>query len=189
MPITAQTDPEFQFKGVEAPAAEPADELGPLAQLVGEDGKGEWVGEGFNTIWRPHALAGSGQDRFLELNLTSEKLIFNRIKGQIPNRGLLMPDINMFGLTYLQEIEGTDPKEGLHIEPGIWINVPPTTNPALPATEVRMASIPHGTTILAPARRSKQARTSAKTTSSHSRLGLRLRPTQRSLRRRPFSRS
>ena len=149
MPITAQTDPEFQFKGVEAPAAEPADELGPLAQLVGEDGKGEWVGEGFNTIWRPHALAGSGQDRFLELNLTSEKLIFNRIKGQIPNRGLLMPDINMFGLTYLQEIEGTDPKEGLHIEPGIWINVPPTTNPALPATVVRMASIPHGTTILA----------------------------------------
>jgi hypothetical protein len=125
------------------------DELGPLAQLIGADGKGEWQGDGFNTIWRPHPLAAGGQDRFLELNLTSEKLVFSKIEGKIPNRGLLMPDINMFGLTYLQQIKGTDPPEGLHIEPGIWANVPPTTNPALPATVVRMASIPHGTTILA----------------------------------------
>lgn len=154
MPVSPQTDPDFQFKGVEAPqpgqaAIEPPDELGPLAQLIGEDGKGEWKGEGFNTIWRPHPLAEDGQDRFLELNLTSETLVFSKIEGKIPNRGLLMPDINMFGLTYLQQIKGTDPAEGLHIEPGIWVNVPPTTNPAVPATVVRMASIPHGTTILA----------------------------------------
>jgi hypothetical protein len=149
MPISAQTDPDFQFKGVEAPAAEPADELGPLAQLIGEDGKGEWKGEGFNTIWRPHPLAEGGQDRFLELNLTEETLVFTKIEGKIPNRGLAMPDIDMFGLTYLQQIKGTDPAEGLHIEPGIWVNVPPTTNPAEPATVVRMASIPHGTVILA----------------------------------------
>jgi hypothetical protein len=149
VPITAQTDPDFQFKGVEAPAAEPPDELGLLAQLVGEDGKGEWEGGGFNTIWRPHPLAEGGQDRFLELNITSEKLVFERITGKIPNRGLLMPDINMFGLTYLQQIKGVDPPEGLHIEPGIWVNVPPTTDPAVPVTVVRMASIPHGTTILA----------------------------------------
>jgi hypothetical protein len=149
VPITAQTDPGFAYKPVENPAAEPPDELGPLAQLVGDDGKGEWQGKGFNTIWRPHPLAEGGQDRFLELNVTSEKLVFERIKGKIPNRGLLMPDINMFGLTYLQQIEGVDPPEGLHIEPGIWVNVPPTTNPAEAATVVRMASIPHGTTILA----------------------------------------
>jgi hypothetical protein len=145
----AQTDPGFAYKPVENPAAEPQDELGPLAGLVGEDGKGTWEGKGFNTIWRPHPLAEGGQDRFLELNITSEKLVFERIKGKIPNRGLLMPDINMFGLTYLQQIEGVDPPEGLHIEPGIWVNVPPTTNPAEAATVVRMASIPHGTTILA----------------------------------------
>jgi hypothetical protein len=148
-----QTDPDFAFKAVAPPAGqavpEPADELGPLAQLVGADGLGEWQGEGFNTIWRPHPLAEGGQDRFLELNLTSETLVFKKIEGKIPNRGLLMPDINMFGLTYLQQIEGTDPAEGLHIEPGIWVNVPPTTNPAEPATVVRMASIPHGTAILA----------------------------------------
>jgi hypothetical protein len=149
VPITAQTDPHFAYTPAKDPVAEPPDDLGPLAQLIGADGKGEWQGKGFNTIWRPHELAQGGQDRFLELNITSEKLVFERIKGKIPNRGLLMPDINMFGLTYLQQIEGVDPAEGLHIEPGIWVNVPPTTNPAEPATVVRMASIPHGTTILA----------------------------------------
>ncbi len=150
-PISPQADPGFAYKPVKNPVAEPQDELGPLAQLVGDDGKGEWQGKGFNTIWRPHPLAEGGQDRFLELNITSEKLVFERIKGKIPNRGLLMPDINMFGLTYLQQIEDVDvaPPKGLHIEPGIWVNVPPTTNPAEAATVVRMASIPHGSTILA----------------------------------------
>jgi hypothetical protein len=149
VPTSAQTDADFQFKGVENPTAEPPDELGPLAQLVGDNGKGEWHGKGFNTIWRPHPLAEGGHDRFLELNLTEERLAFSKIEGKIPNRGLAMPDINLFGLTYLQQIKGLDPLEGLHIEPGIWVNVPPTTNPAEPATVVRMASIPHGTTILA----------------------------------------
>lgn len=60
-----------------------------------------------------------------------------------------MPDINMFGITYMQQIEGVDPEEGLHIEPGIWAHVPPTTDPNVPPTVVRMASIPHGTTMLA----------------------------------------
>jgi len=151
--ISAQTDPDFQFKGAVAPPGGPAvaapQDLGPLAQLIGPDGKGEWTGQGFNTIWRPHELAQGGHDRFLELNLTTEKLVFSEIEGQIPNRGLLMPDINMFGLTYMQQIKGTDPVEGLHIEPGIWVNVPATTNPAEPPTVVRMASIPHGTAILA----------------------------------------
>lgn len=157
MPTSAQTDPDFQFKGVEPPepgqaVAEPADELGPLAQLIDPNdpkGEGHWEGEGFNTIWRPHPLTEGGQDRFLELNVTAEKLVFTRIDGKIPNRGLLMPDINMFGLTYMQQIKGTDPPEGLHIEPGIWANVPATTNPEEVPTVVRMASIPHGTVILA----------------------------------------
>jgi len=118
-----------------------ADPLGPLAQLPGT-----WTGQGFNTIWRPHTGA---QDRFLELNLTTEKLVFTKINGPIPNRGLLMPDINMFGLTYMQQLPETSSGTGLHIEPGIWANVPPTSNPSEPASVVRMASIPHGTAILA----------------------------------------
>jgi hypothetical protein len=143
-----ETDPDFRFKSVSEPAAP---DLGPLAQLIDADGTGEWRGRGFNTIWRPHelALGPIPQDRFLELNLTEEKLVFTEINGAIPNRGLEMHDIDLFGLTYLQQIKGVDPEEGLHIEPGIWVNVPPTEDPKEPATVVRMASIPHGTTILA----------------------------------------
>jgi hypothetical protein len=152
MTVTAQTDPDFVFQGLPAveevhafvAQAQPADPLGPLAQLAGT-----WKGHGFNTIWRPHPLAGSGQDRFLELNLTTETLAVTKINGPIPNRGLLMHDINMFGLTYMQQISETSTGAGLHIEPGIWASVPPTSNPHEPATVVRMASIPHGTVILA----------------------------------------
>ena len=117
--------------------------LGPLAVLGGE-----WGGKGFNMIWRPNHTP-PGQDRFLELNLTLDSIAFNAISGAIPNRGLLQPDINMFGLTYTQQISDANVTAGLHIEPGIWAVVPATSDPAEGRTVVRMASIPHGTTILA----------------------------------------
>jgi hypothetical protein len=101
--VTVQTDPDFAFTGLETPTGDPAqvmaavratpqqaDPLGPLAQLPGT-----WKGHGFNAIWRPHHPADQ-QDRFLELNVTDETLVFTRINGPIPNRGLAMPDINMF---------------------------------------------------------------------------------------------
>ena len=116
--------------------------LGPLALLPGT-----WTGTGFNQIWRP--FNKPGQDRFLELNLTQETIEFTAISGAIPNRGLLQQDINMFGITYLQQIKDSNVGAGLHIEPGIWATVPQTVNPAEQPTVVRMASIPHGTTMLA----------------------------------------
>jgi hypothetical protein len=149
------TDPGFAFTGLETPDADPGqvlagiqatgqpDPLGALAPL-----EGTWVGHGFNAIWRPHNPSAQS-DRFLELNVTDETLVFSRIPGPIPNRGLAMPDIEMFGLTYLQQISGSISKAGLHIEPGIWATVPQTTDPAEPPTVVRMASIPHGTVVLA----------------------------------------
>jgi hypothetical protein len=151
MTPSAQTDPTFAFEGlppieevhVDLALAAPADPLGALAVLPGT-----WTGHGFNAIWRPHRAA-SGQDRFLELNLTTETLVFTKINGPIPNRGLAMPDINMFGVTYMQQIAETSNGAGLHIEPGIWANVPQTSDPTEPPTVVRMASIPHGTVILA----------------------------------------
>lgn len=115
------------------------DPLGPLHSLLGK-----WKGHGFNQIWRP--FHGS-QDRFLELNLTDETLEFERIPGEIPNRGLLQDDIVLFGLTYLQQVQDRNLQAGIHVEPGIWATVPATTNPTEQATVVRMASIPHGTTI------------------------------------------
>ena len=123
-------------------AATAANPLGPLAALAGK-----WTGRGFNVIWRPNHTAG--QDRFLELNVTSETLEFTPIPGSIPNRGLLQPDINMFGLTYLQQISDANLNAGLHIEPGIWVVIPKTTDPNEIPTVARLASIPHGTTILA----------------------------------------
>ena len=156
MTVAPQADPGFAFAGLATPDAVPAqapaahqasapppDPLGALAILAGT-----WKGQGFNAIWRPHHPAAQ-QDRFLELNLTDETLVFTKINGPIPNRGLAMPDIDMFGLTYMQQISGLVSKAGLHIEPGIWANVPQTADPNEPATVVRMASIPHGTVILA----------------------------------------
>jgi hypothetical protein len=150
--VSPQADPDFAFAGLSTPDPLPAhaaatggpppDPLGALAPLAGT-----WKGHGFNAIWRPHHPAS--QDRFLELNLTDETIVFTPIKGPIPNRGLAMPDIDMFGLTYMQQISGSISKAGLHIEPGIWANVPHTTDPNEPPTVVRMASIPHGTAILA----------------------------------------
>lgn len=126
--------------------------LGPLANLPGT-----WKGKGFNQIWRPFRdpkkVPASGpnpppnQDRFLELNLTDETIKFEIISGRIPNRGLLQQDLNMFGITYLQQIKDANVGAGLHIEPGIWLTIPPTEDPAEAATVCRMASIPHGTTI------------------------------------------
>lgn len=153
MTAGTQTDSGFAFAGVATPEVEAAGvvkararrahPLGPLAGLVGT-----WKGHGFNAIWRPHHPA-SQQDRFLELNKTDETLTFTPINGPIPNRGLAMADIDMFGLTYMQQISESSTGAGLHIEPGIWATVPRTADPKEPASVVRMASIPHGTVILA----------------------------------------
>jgi hypothetical protein len=136
-PVPAVADPDLHpFKSIDDP-------LGPLAELAGT-----WTGTGFNTIWRPHFPAGR-QDRFLELNLTAETLEFEVIPGAIPNRGLDQKDIEMFGLHYLQQISDSTLSAGIHFEPGIWAVVPKTTAPKEPPTVVRMASIPHGTAVLA----------------------------------------
>jgi hypothetical protein len=125
----------------------------PLGFLEGL--KGTWTGTGLNVIWRPFHGGPPNQDRFLELNLTEETLRFEEIPGAIPNRGFLQPDINMFGLWYLQTIADANIKDadgkpaGLHLEPGVWATVPQTEHPQEVPTVVRMASIPHGTTVLA----------------------------------------
>jgi hypothetical protein len=121
--------------------------LGPLALLPGT-----WKGYGFNQIWRP--FHGS-QDRFLELNETIETLQFDEIPGDIPNRGLLQADINLHGIRYLQQIQdahvlGPNHKlAGIHIEPGLWLTTPATTDPSDPTTIARLANIPHGTSLVA----------------------------------------
>jgi len=114
--------------------------LGPLADLPGH-----WSGVGFNLIARPD-FAG-GNDIFLELNLTKETLDFATIGSPIPNRGSEQDDINLFGVHYLQQISDATTGGALHIEPGIWLNIPPTTAPPAGASVARLASIPHGDAV------------------------------------------
>jgi hypothetical protein len=147
-------EPGFEWRTIDplrtsseaAALAHEPNPLGPLAELPGT-----WKGQGFNTIWRPHQVGLPGdpanQDRILELNLTHETLQFTRIPGAIPNRGFLQPDINLFGVTYLQQITDRLLKAGIHAEPGVWASVPATTDPSEKTSVVRMGSIPHGTTI------------------------------------------
>src|ERR1700733_4422299 len=122
----------FAFRQLENPALNARgaglNNLGPLADLPGK-----WTGKGFNQIWRPHFAVvppdPPGQDRFLELNLTTETLEFEQIPGPIPNRGFLQGDISMFGVTYMQKVSDVV-SGGIHVEPGIWASIPPTTDPA-----------------------------------------------------------
>jgi hypothetical protein len=129
--------------------------LGPLADFAGT-----FTGNGFNTIFRPDNKLTptplpkpiSDSDNVLELNLTSETLSFSPSLGSVPNRGEVQGDIFLNGVPYLQAINDvTVPRQpiGIHVEPGLWMAVPTTTDPSEGATLVRMASIPHGTTILA----------------------------------------
>jgi hypothetical protein len=125
--------------------------LGFLADLPGL-----WTGTGFNLIARPDFLARSSPPGpadpaklFLELNFTVDSLKFDTISSSIPNRGFAQPDIELYGLHYLQQISDANTGGALHIEPGLWVNIPATTSPGDPPTIARMASIPHGTTLLA----------------------------------------
>src|SRR5208283_357 len=144
--------------------------LGPLAFLAGS-----WRGPGFNAIWRPDNPESdpiknppNQTKRLLELNLTNDSFDFHVIPGVVPNRGLNpQTDLSLYGLHYLQRTSDADPApspkvlphgysttagQALHIEPGLFMNVPAsipgTTPPGNAPTIVRMGSIPHGVTVL-----------------------------------------
>lgn len=127
-------------------ASAPVDEtkplLGPLAELPGT-----WFGSGFSLISRPQFNAKP--PFFLEVNATHESLTFTEIGAPIPNRGSGQPDIFFLGVHYLQQISDAVTKGSLHLEPGLWLNVPATTDPVADASVVRLATIPHGDSLLA----------------------------------------
>jgi hypothetical protein len=135
---------------------------------------GDFAGRGFNLIFRPNSAAPTTttftnpvagppipnppNENVLELNLTTETLSFSNSLGSVPNRGLeTQNDIFLNGVPYLQVIsdvtnpatgKADGPPTGIHFEPGLWMHIPSTkTVPVLAESLVRMASIPHGTTI------------------------------------------
>jgi hypothetical protein len=133
--------------------------LGLLADL-----QGTWVGTGFNVISLPDfasAPPSTGPAPFrLLLNSTIETLQFIPVGGSVPNRGALtaigattgQPDIALNGLSYLQRVSDFTTNQALHIEPGFWLSIPPTTvlPPQPAATIARLSTIPHGDSLTAP---------------------------------------
>ena len=121
--------------------------LGPLRELAGT-----WKGRGFNLIARPNFHDKT--NLYLQLNRTDETLTVTPIGSAIPNRGFGQDDIELFGLSYLQKIHDHFTGGALHLEPGLWITQPSTTYPSqYPPPNgwiiARMASIPHGSAVLA----------------------------------------
>ena len=127
-----------------------AEALGPLGKLPGT-----WTGTGFNVIWRPRFDTPKQKQHFLQLNLTQETFTVNSIGGEVPNRGLVQDDVFLTGVRYLQQIHdgsGFTPPAGggaMHIEPGFFLLVPPTTEPEEGQTVVRLGSVPHGNAVMA----------------------------------------
>jgi hypothetical protein len=126
-----------------APVAVSIPQLGPL-----EDLPGTWIGTGFNLIARPDFK--NKKPFFLQVSGTIEHLEFARIGGDIPNRGSKQTDISLHGVHYLQKVADCLTHGALHIEPGLWLLVPATTDPNVPVpTVVRQATVPHGDSLLA----------------------------------------
>ena len=122
--------------------------LGPLAQLAGT-----WVGSGFNLVALPISPppppdSQTNPSFFVKINATHETIAFTPISAPIPDRGFQQPDIEYLGLHYLQQVTDAVLNSALHIETGMWLNVPATTAPAQPATIVRLATVPHGDSLL-----------------------------------------
>ncbi len=169
IPSNRQPRPVTSYpRRIKQPPIETLLNLGPLALLAGH-----WAGTGFNTIWRPDNTGDPNFKvrRFLQLNRTAETLAFDVISSPIPNRGLAnQRDITIYGLNYLQKVQDDDTDipnfpnagEDLHIEPGLFLNVPasggvvnanstpamPVSVPLTPASIVRLATVPHGVSVL-----------------------------------------
>jgi hypothetical protein len=128
-----------------APASITLDRLGPLGELPGT-----WVGRGFNLVALPNGQNGNQPlPFFLKLNTTTETLNFTKIGGPIPNRGSSQGDIFFVGLHYLQTVSDGVTSELMHLEPGLWLNLPVSASPNQPQTVARLGTIPHGDSLLA----------------------------------------
>ena len=91
-------------------------------------------------------------DNVLELNRHRRNdVVLQHARLDAQSRFEEQADVFLNGVPYLQAVNDvtTGTPMGIHFEPGIWLEVPATTNPHEPFTVTRMASIPHGTTIIA----------------------------------------
>lgn len=118
--------------------------LGPLQDLPGF-----WQGTGFSLIARPDFSGGNPNGIFLQLSLLRETIEFTTIGSPVFNRGCVQDDIAIYGVTYLQRVTDATTGGALHVEPGMWLNIPATTSPQAEASIARLATIPHGNAFCA----------------------------------------
>ena len=139
--------------------ATPGDEdLGPFKELPGTWTSGE---TGWNMIALP--FGGPGADFRLLLNQYREHLTFSLVDKAIPNRGVSPSgetDQTLVGLDYeqlIKQVATTDQPDsglkqsvgaGIHHEPGLFLNMVDQVNLGEP-TIARLATIPHGDSVLA----------------------------------------
>lgn len=110
---------------------------------------GRWTGRGFNLIARPAREGRSGGNAFfLQLNATEETLDFTAVARDVPNRGSIEPNAFLRAVHYLQTVTDVATHQGIHEEPGLLVHVP-ATQENTQDTYVRMATIPHGDSLLA----------------------------------------
>lgn len=119
---------------------------GPLCERLGalENLPGYWEGVGFSLIARPHFGADSKHGFFLQLNMLRETIEFTTIGSPVFNRGSLQEDVAIYGMTYVHRVTDAPTGGALHIETGMWLNIPPTSVPASGPSIARLGSIPHG---------------------------------------------
>jgi hypothetical protein len=133
--------PDAPFR-VAGPVLATIENLGPLQDLPGF-----WEGTGFSIIARPDCTGGSKSGVFLQLNLLHETLEFRAIGSPVVNRGSIQGDISIYGVTYLHRVIDGTTSEALHIEPGMWLSIPATTDPVCDPSIARLFSIPHGNAV------------------------------------------
>ena len=151
--------------------------LGPLQLLPGTwKNLPNLPGRGWNMIALPFSTAPQSQFPFnyrLLLNQYNEELKFTLIDTGIPNRGIerngatIETDQFLVALDYQQSINQViaedapnsphvgNPGAAIHHEPGLWLHMINQADDGL--NIARLATIPHGDTVLAMGRSSKIA--------------------------------
>jgi hypothetical protein len=148
-PGTAIVDPSgappagspHSYRAVPPPRTS-SENLGPLGDLPGF-----WEGTGFNIIARPDFSPDNADGVFLEVNLLRESIEFTTIGSPVFDRGSVQADIAIYGVTYLHRVTDATTGEALHIEPGMWLNIPATAAPHSDASIARLLTIPHGNAV------------------------------------------
>jgi hypothetical protein len=117
-----------------------ADELGPLADLVGT-----WIGTGgWELIAVPAPSEGGHEEFELIIKQYVEIVSFEPIGAQVPDRGGDAGILCLGGLKYDMRIASLDSNEPLHLENGMWFYMPGQDQEI-----ARSSAIPHGDCLLA----------------------------------------